>query len=156
MAKIDKIQVEKKEILWADRKRILGMPISFTRYSIDDERLYVKKGFFRTELDEILLYRILDVKSTQTLWQKIFGVGTLTLFSADQSNPQLILKNIKKQEKLHRYLSDVIEKNRQSKGIVGREIVGSAGMRQGPGHDGDAPGDFHPDAPDHVCDSCDQ
>jgi hypothetical protein len=116
----------------------------------------VKKGFFRTELDEILLYRILDVKSTQTLWQKIFGVGTLTLFSADQSNPQLILKNIKKPEKLHRYLSDVIEKNRQSKGVVGREIVGSAGMRQGPGHDGDAPGDFHQDAPDHVCDSCDQ
>ena len=30
MARIDKIQVEEKEILWADRKRILGMPISFT------------------------------------------------------------------------------------------------------------------------------
>ena len=92
MARIDKIEVVEKEIPWADRKRILGMPISFTRYSIDEERLYVKKGLLRTELNEILLYRILDVRSTQTLWQRIFGVGTLTLYSADQSCPQLLLK----------------------------------------------------------------
>ena len=115
MARIDKIQVEEKEIHWADRKRILGMPISFTRYSMDDERLYVKTGLLRTELNEILLYRILDVKSTQTLWQRIFGVGTLTLFSVDQSCPRLLLKSIKNPEKLHRYLSDFIEKTRQSR-----------------------------------------
>ena len=143
MARIDKIQVEEKEILWADRKRILGMPISFTRYSMDDERLYVKTGLLRTELNEILLYRILDVKSTQTLWQRIFGVGTLTLFSADQSCPQLQLKNIKKPEKLHRYLSDFIEKTRQSKGVAGREIVGMAGV--GLHHPHDADGDGAPE-----------
>ena len=34
MAKIDKLNVESSEILWSDRKRILGMPISFTKYSI--------------------------------------------------------------------------------------------------------------------------
>ena len=153
MARIDKIEVVEKEILWADRKRILGMPISFTRYSMDEDRLYVKKGLLRTELNEILLYRILDVRSTQTLWQRIFGVGTLTLYSADQSCPQLLLKNIKRPEKLHRYLSDIIEKNRQSKGIAGREIVGMAAMRPGPGP-GPMPGhEGHPDdLPDDLPD----
>ena len=128
MARIDKLAVEEKEILWADRKRILGMPISFTRYSIDDERLYVKSGFLRLELDEILLYRILDIKSTQTLWQKLFGVGTLRLYSADQTNRELLLINIKKPERLHKYLSNLIERNRQAKGIAGREIIGMANM----------------------------
>ena len=152
MARIDKIEVVEKEILWADRKRILGMPISFTRYSMDEDRLYVKKGLLRTELNEILLYRILDVRSTQTLWQRIFAVGTLTLYSADQSCPQLLLKNIKRPEKLHRYLSDVIEKNRQSKGIAGREIVGMAAMRPGPGPmpDHDHPEDLPDDLPDDL------
>lgn len=152
MARIDKIEVEEKEILWADRRRILGMPISFTRYSIDDERLYVKKGLLRTELNEILLYRILDVRSTQTLWQKIFGVGTLTLYSVDQSCPQLELKNIKKPEKLHRYLSNIIEKNRQDRGVAGREIVGMASVLHGGAHDdgfddvhGDMDADGHDD-----------
>jgi len=159
MARIDRIEIEEKELLWADRKRILGMPISFTRYSIDDERLYVKKGLLRTELDEILLYRILDVKSSQTLWQKLFGVGTLTLFSADQSHPQLLLKNIKKPEKLHRYLSGIIEKNRQNKGIAGREIVGMASIHHGPGpmaegHPEGGPDDLPPEAHDDC--GCDQ
>lgn len=126
VARAGKLKVEKKEILWSDRKRILGLPISFTRYSIDNERLYVKKGFFSTELDEILLYRILDIKSVRSLWQKLFGVGTLILYNADQTNPELKLKNIRKSEKLHRYMSDLIERNRVEKGIAGREIVGMA------------------------------
>lgn len=154
MARIDKIPVEEKEILWADRKRILGMPISFTRYSMDEERLYLKKGLLSTELNEILLYRILDVKSSQTLWQKLFGVGTLTLFSADQSHRQLDLKNIKSPGKLHRYLSDIIERNRQSKGIAGREIFGSASGGPGMPPPGEVPDggdellDF--DGDDHI------
>ena len=150
MARIDKIPVEEKEILWADRKRILGMPITFTKYSMDDERLYIKTGVLSMELDEILLYRVLDVKSRQSLWQRIFGVGTLTLFSVDQSNRQIELKNIKNPRKLHRYLSNVIEANRQSKGIAGREIIGTAGAVGMPPPDGcphdDADGGF--DAPD--------
>lgn len=128
MARIDKLAVEEKEILWADRKRILGMPISFTSYRIDDERLYVRKGFLRLELDEILLYRILDIKCTQSLWQRLFGVGTLRLYSADQTNRELLLVNIKKPERLHRYLSNLIEHNRQAKGIAGREIIGMASV----------------------------
>ena len=70
-------------------------------------------------------------------------MGTLTLFSADQSCPRLLLKNIKKPEKLHRYLSDFIEKTRQSKGVAGREIVGMAGV--GLNHSHDADGDGVPD-----------
>ena len=122
----NKLKTEQKEILWKDRRRILGLPISFTRYSLDEDRLYIKRGFFNTELDEILLYRILDIKSSQTLWQKLFGVGTLILFSADQSNPELRLKNVRHPSRLHRYLSDLIERSRIAKGIAGREIMGMA------------------------------
>ena len=83
MGKKEKVQLE-NNILWKDRKRILGMPITFTKYTVDDDRLYIQEGFFKTEVNEILLYRILDVKSTRTLGQKIFGVGTVTLYCADQ------------------------------------------------------------------------
>lgn len=153
MAKIDRLNVETEAILWSDRKRILGMPISFTRYSIDSERLYIKRGFFRTENDEILLYRILDIKTTQTLWQRLFGVGTVILYSADQTNRNLELKNVKKAHKLHRYLSDLIENNRRSKGIAGREIVGMANMGAGAlSEDGMPP--MPPPMHEHEC-SCD-
>jgi len=155
MSKITNITPEEKVILWSDRTRILGMPISFTCYSVDKERLYVKKGFFSTEFDEILLYRILDIKTKQSLWQKIFGVGTLILYSADQTTRELLLKNVKQPRKLHVFLSDLIEKTRLAKGVAGREIVGmaAAGHPHFDGDHDDVPHDpipFHdvPDLPD--------
>ena len=125
MARIDKIEVVEKEILWADRKRILGMPISFTRYSIDEERLYVKKGLLRTELNEILLYRILDVRSTQTLWQRIFGVGTVTISSSDKTNPTLVLQNIKRPLEVKELIHKSVEENKLRRRVRIGEVMGS-------------------------------
>ena len=31
--------------LWKDRKRILGMPISFTKYALTEDRLFERTGF---------------------------------------------------------------------------------------------------------------
>ena len=75
MEKMDPLeQFGQSELLWKDRKRILGLPISFTAYRVDRDRLICKKGFFKTEVDELLLYRILDIKSTRTLGQKLLHV----------------------------------------------------------------------------------
>jgi hypothetical protein len=114
--------------LWSDKKRIFGLPISFTNYFLENNRLYLKKGLLKTETNEVLLYRILDIKSSQNFSQKIFGVGTVSIYSADQSNRILNLINIKNPNKVHRYLSDLVEKERQEKGIAGREIIGTGGV----------------------------
>ena len=34
------------ETIWKDRKRFLGMPLSFTRYSLSEDRLFLQKGLF--------------------------------------------------------------------------------------------------------------
>ena len=39
---LDSLIVE-DEILWKDRKRYFGLPISFTVYSFDGNRLYIKR-----------------------------------------------------------------------------------------------------------------
>ena len=83
------------EYLWKDRKRYFGMPISFTRYQLSDDRLFLSVGFFTIKDDEILLYRIRDITTTRTLWQRIFGVGTVTVVSSDKTMPTLVLKNVK-------------------------------------------------------------
>ena len=117
-----------------DRKRILGMPLSFTVYEIDNERFTTRKGFFRTETNETLLYRILDVKLVRTLGQKLTGVGTITLYSADQSNSTFEIKNVKKPDAVRKFISRIIERERVSKGLTGREIYGAAGLiRDGDG-----------------------
>lgn len=117
---------ERKPTLWKDRKRILGMPISFTRYEFDDDRLISRIGLLRTITNEVLLYRILDLKMSQTLGQKLFGVGTIMLYTADQSESQIPLVNIKHPEKIRRALSELVEKERIEKRLLGREMFGTA------------------------------
>lgn len=82
-------------LLWKDRKRYMGMPISFTKYSLSEDRLFCETGLFNTKYDEILLYRVKDISLKRTLWQKIFKMGTVTIISTDASLPELELKNIK-------------------------------------------------------------
>lgn len=83
------------ECLWKDRKRHLGLPLSFTRYSLSEDRLFVSEGFLNIKDDEVLLYRVRDIDTRRSLWQRIFGVGTVTVMSSDKTMPTLVLKNIK-------------------------------------------------------------
>ena len=83
------------EYLWKDRKRYFGMPLSFTRYCLSEDRLFISEGFLTIKDDEILLYRVRDIDTRRTLWQRIFGVGTVVVASSDKTMPNLVLKNIK-------------------------------------------------------------
>lgn len=83
------------EYLWRDRKRYFGLPLSFTRYSLSGDRLFVSEGFLNLKDDEILLYRVRDIDTSRSLWQRLFGVGTIVVASSDKSMPNLVLKNIK-------------------------------------------------------------
>lgn len=117
------------EFIWKDRKRYLGLPLSFTRYAISDDRLFQSDGLFNIRDEEVLLYRIRDINTTRTLWQRIFGVGTVTVHSSDKSQPILELKSIKDpirvKELLHQQVEDVKIKRRVRIGeIMGAEESG--------------------------------
>ena len=83
------------QYIWKDRKRYFGMPISFTRYSLSEDRLFLSVGLLNIKDDEILLYRVRDIDTSRSLWQRLFGVGTVIVMSSDKSMPNLVLKNIK-------------------------------------------------------------
>ena len=89
--------MEKTKIayLWKDRKRFLGMPLSFTRYMLSEDRLFLSKGFLNVKDEELLLYRTRDISTSRSLLQRMLGVGTVTVLSSDKTNPTLVLKNIK-------------------------------------------------------------
>ena len=96
--------------LWHDRKRILGMPLSFTRYALSKDRLFLKRGFLNVHQDEIVLYRVRDLRVSQTLWQRVFGVGTVTVISTDKSIPELALKNIRQPNEVKELIHEYVEK----------------------------------------------
>ena len=104
------------ECLWKDRKRHFGLPLSFTRYSLSDDRLFISEGFLTIKDDEILLYRVRDIDTSRTLWQRLFGVGTVVVVSSDKTMPNLVLKNIKDpifvKELIHKQVEEMKIKRR--------------------------------------------
>ena len=115
------------QYLWKDRKRYFGLPLSFTRYALSEDRLFLSVGFLNIKDDEVLLYRVRDIDSERSLFQRLFGVGTITVMSSDKSMPNLVLKNVKDpvfvKELIHKQVEEMKIKRRVRVGeIMGNEI----------------------------------
>ena len=115
------------EYLWKDRKRYFGLPLSFTRYALSEDRLFLSVGLLSIKDDDVLLYRVRDIDLERRLFQRLFGVGTVTVMSSDKSMPTLVLKNVKDpvmvKELIHKQVEEMKIKRRVRMGeIMGNEI----------------------------------
>ena len=113
------------EYLWKNRKRYFGLPLSFTRYSLSEDRLFVSEGFLNLKDDEVLLYRVRDIDTRRSLWQRIFGVGTVTVVSSDKTMPNLVLKNIKDPVMVKELIHKQVEEMKIQRRVRFGEIMGT-------------------------------
>lgn len=116
---------EENSVLWKDRKHWLWFPFSFTSYSIEDDRLIVKSGLLSTQVEETLLYRIVDLTCRQSLMGKLFGTGDIILKAKVDTTPEIILNNICAPFKVRTLISKAVEESRQKRNVVGKEFYGS-------------------------------
>ena len=115
------------EYIWKDRKRLLGMPLSFTRYAINEDRLFNITGFLTTKYEEVLLYRIQDISLSISLWQMLFGVGTIRIVSSDKTMPTIVLKNIKRPKHVKELLHKQVEEMKIRRHVRLGEIITGEG-----------------------------
>ena len=110
--------------VWQDRKRtVFGLPWSFTRYFLTEEKLLIDTGFFSRTEDEVRLYRILDLTLRRSFWERIFGVGTIHCCSADKSMGEFDIKHIKRPREIKELLSAMVEEERRARRVGMREYV---------------------------------
>jgi uncharacterized membrane protein YdbT with pleckstrin-like domain len=112
------------DLLWYDKKRYMGMPISFTRYSLSSDRLFLSTGFLTIRDEEILLYRVKDLNTKRTLWQRLFGVGTITVASSDKSMPLLEITNVKDPVYVKELIHENVEVAKRKHRVRHSEISG--------------------------------
>lgn len=113
--------MKKMTYIWQDRKRtFLGLPLSFTKYMLSEDRLFVEKGFLNSELNEEQLYRIRDVKVTRSLGQRLFKLGTVTVFS---SGDETVLESIKDPIEVKEEIVRLVEEARRKHGIRANEML---------------------------------
>ncbi len=117
------MNVEKKfgkgaVLVWKDRKRFLGMPLSFTRYYLIKKpgswfKIFSDIGLTYSVVDEVNLYRVYDISLSQSFVGKMFNTGTVVLYSNDERTPKFVLKNVKDPFKVRDMFSNYIEEQRK-------------------------------------------
>ncbi len=127
------------ECLWTDKKRTLfGLPLSFTRYYLTETRFITRTGFLTVQEDEIDIYRITDKKMKLPLFQRMFGCGSIILFSKDVDTPQKEIRSIKNPRQVSDLITACINEQRDKFNIRGRDMVGPAGHHDYDNHDNDS------------------
>lgn len=133
------LPVEKHEVKWKDRKRtIFGLPWSFTRYRLTDDKLIVSTGLLSINEEEIRLYRIMDVTLKRSLGERLWGLGTIHICSSDKTTPEIDIKRVRQSSDVKEMLSDMVEAARKKNRVSAREFMSGDDMDE----DMDE-GDFH-------------
>ena len=114
--------------IWSDRKRYFGMPLSFTRYAMSEDRIFMSLGFFSVKDEEVLLYRVRDISVVRTLWQRMFGVGSITISSSDKTTPTIVLKNVKNPVEVKELIHENVEELKVKRRVRLGELMGDTSM----------------------------
>ena len=118
------LPVEEHEVKWKDRKRtIFGLPWSFTRYKLTDDKLMVSTGIFSINEEEMRLYRIMDVTLKRSFGERLWGLGTIHICSSDKTTPELDIKRVRQSADVKEMLSDMVEAARKKNRVSAREFM---------------------------------
>ena len=91
---------------YIEKKRwpFLGLPLTFTKYTITDEVITINSGFLRREENDCYLYKVVDVRLERTLAERMFGLGTVHCFSGDVTDPDLKIQHIRNAKQIKDFI----------------------------------------------------
>ncbi|MFT3983916.1 MAG: PH domain-containing protein [Lachnospiraceae bacterium] len=100
-----------------ERKRwvFLGLPFTFTKYTIEEEMLTINRGLLKTVEDACYMYKVLDVKLETTLFERIAGLGTVICYTGDVTDQVLRLEHIKNSKVIKNFILQVSEEMRKKR-----------------------------------------
>ena len=91
------------------RTKIFGLPWTFTKYIIDDEKVTIKSGFLSTVEDDAYMYKIQDVRLVRSFFERLARIGTVICYTGDTTHPELKLVHIRRANEIKDFLMKASE-----------------------------------------------
>ena len=112
-----------------ERKRwvFFGLPFTFTIYTVKEEVLTVDTGFLSKEENDCYMYKVQDVTLKTSLWERIFGLGTIICYTGDTTNPQLVMAHIKNARVIKDFILEQSEIARRKRRTMNTLDIGADG-----------------------------
>ena len=114
-----------KEYIEQKRWLFFGLPFSFTKYYIKENVITIDSGFFRKVENDCYMYKVQDVELVTSLAERIFGLGTVVLYTGDTTHPKLILEHIKNAKEIKNYILEASEQARMKRRTLNTLDIGA-------------------------------
>ena len=116
---------------FVERKRwlFLGLPFTFTKYTIKEDTITIDTGLFKTVENDCYMYKVQDVQHSATVIEKMFRLGTVICFTGDTTHPQLVLEHIKNSRAIKDFILEQSEQTRLKRRTVNMLDIGSGDMQ---------------------------
>jgi uncharacterized membrane protein YdbT with pleckstrin-like domain len=112
---------------FSERQRwlFLGLPFTFTKYSIREDMITITSGFFKTVENDCYMYKVQDVTHTASLMEKICRIGTVVCYTGDTTHPKLVLQHIRNSKTIKDFILKESEEARLKRRTVNMLNIGS-------------------------------
>jgi membrane protein YdbS with pleckstrin-like domain len=82
------------------------LQIRMTSYAVSADRIEYSTGVFSHRIDNLDMFRVVDIKLRRSVFDRIVGVGTVTLTTTDKSHPEFVFEKVRNSRELY----DIIKK----------------------------------------------
>lgn len=105
-----------------ERKRwvFLGLPFTFTVYTVKENGITINAGFLNKQEEDCYMYKVQDVTLKSSLFERMFGLGTIVCHTGDTTNPQLMLEHIKNAKAIKEFIweqSEIARRKRRTMNV---------------------------------------
>lgn len=115
----DEVDGLDERILWKGRPFLSLVE----NYTITSERLRISTGLLARHVENFELIRIQDIDFEQGVGDRVMGIGDITIKGHDQSNPDVVLRNISKPDEVYELLRRAWLEARKRHGLQFSEFM---------------------------------
>jgi hypothetical protein len=76
------------------------------RYRVTIDRIEWSRGIFERRIDNIDMFRIVDLRLYRTILDCILGIGTVVLITSDKTDPEFKFEKIRRPKRLYDIIKD--------------------------------------------------
>lgn len=78
-----------------------ALKLKMTYYEVTPERVEYSRGILDRQVDNLDMFRVVDLKLRRTILDCLLGIGEVTLITSDKSDPNFVFKKVHRSRKLY-------------------------------------------------------
>lgn len=112
---------------FVERKRwaFLGLPFTFTVYTIKEDLITVREGFLNRKENDCYMYKVQDVELVRSLGERIFGLGTVKCYTGDTTDKELCITHVKNSKAIKDFILEASEEARMKRRTMNMLNIGA-------------------------------